>query len=83
MPKTYVKSLKEYEETFEFDESAFLKAMQKVGNRKPTSIALEPKTIASLKRVANKKNVPYQVLMRMIIEEGLKRMAKNRHKKMA
>ena len=83
MPKMYVKSLKEYQDPFEFDQAAFLKAMKKVGNRKPTSIALEPKTIDSLKKTADKENVPYQVLMRMIIEEGLKRMKKARQKKVA
>lgn len=77
MVKSYIKSLKEYEAPSEFDERKILSAMKKVsGRRKPTSVALEEKTIKDLKRLADKIEVPYQVLMRMFILEGLKKMKK-------
>ena len=75
MKKSYVKQLKEYEKTAGFDEKQILEAMKKVpGRRKPTSVALEEKTIDELKKIASKKSVPYQVLMRMFIMDGIKRM---------
>ena len=75
MKKSYAKRLKMYEKPSYFDEKQFLKAMKRVsGGRKPTSVALESKTIQELKKLAGKKNVPYQVLMRMFIVDGLKRM---------
>ncbi|MDE0151428.1 MAG: hypothetical protein OXK80_02880 [Bdellovibrionales bacterium] len=77
MAKSYIKSLKEYEAPSEFDERKILSAMKKIsGRRKPTSVALEEKTIKDLKRLADKIEVPYQVLMRMFILEGLKKMKK-------
>ena len=77
MAKSYIKSLKEYETPSEFDERKILSAMKKIsGRRKPTSVALEEKTIKDLKRLAGKIEVPYQVLMRMFILEGLKKMKK-------
>ena len=42
--------------------------------RKPTSIALEEDLLIELKAVAGKKGVPYQVLMRLLIADGLKRL---------
>ncbi len=77
MKKTYGKSLKEYEEPSYFDEEKLLKAMKKANSRrKPTSVALEEKTIRELKKLADKKNVPYQVLMRIFIIDGLNKMKK-------
>ena len=46
----------------------------KGARRKPTSIALEEDLLAELKEVADKKGVPYQVLMRLLITDGLKRL---------
>ena len=77
MAKMCAKSLEEYEEETLFDEKKFLEAMKKAKKRrKPTSVALEEKTIKELKRLAEKKNVPYQVLMRMFIMDGLEKMKK-------
>lgn len=77
MAKHYAKSLKEYEEPFEFEAEKILEAMKRVkGRRKPTSVALDKTTISELKKLGNKMNVPYQVLMRMFILDGLKRMKK-------
>jgi predicted DNA binding CopG/RHH family protein len=46
----------------------------KGSRRKPTSIALEEALLKELKEVADKKGVPYQVLMRLLITDGLKRL---------
>jgi predicted DNA binding CopG/RHH family protein len=76
MKKSYVKSLEEYKDPFEFDAEAIIEAMgrMKKGSKKqPTSIALEAATIKSLKKVAAKMNLPYQILMRLFILQGLKR----------
>ncbi len=76
MKKSYAKSMKEYEKPSYFDEKQFLKAMKRVsGGRKPTSVALEDKTIKELKKIARNKNIPYQVLMRILIQDGLKKMS--------
>lgn len=75
MVKSYVKSLKEYEEPSEFDASSILEAMKKGSSKKkPTSVALDENTIKQLKKIASKLDVPYQVLMRMFILEGIKKM---------
>ncbi len=78
MAKSYVKSLKEYDEPSEFNEKKILEALKKStkGKRKPTSVALEESTIKDLKKVASKLEIPYQVLMRMFIHEGLNKMKK-------
>ena len=73
MKRYYAKSLKEYNAPIEMDEKKLLKS---VGNLKkthklPTSVALDISTIKGLKQLAEKKGVPYQVLMRMFIVEGL------------
>lgn len=39
--------------------------------KRPTSIALEEETIDELKGLAEQKGIPYQVLMRSFILEGL------------
>jgi len=44
----------------------------------PTSIALDPRFIAELKKAAQARGVPYQILMRMFIVEGFQRMKKTR-----
>lgn len=73
--KKYAKSLKEYE-SIQFEEGKIVESMKRLKkNRKlPTSVALSKKTIQDLKKLASKKGVPYQVLMRMFILEGLDRM---------
>ena len=77
MSKHDVKSLKEYEEESIFDQKSLLEAMKKAKQkRSPTSVALEETTIKELKKIGAKIGVPYQVLMRMFINEGLDRMKK-------
>jgi len=73
--RKYAKQLKEYDK-IEFDSKAIISGMKRPrgARRKPTSIALEEELIKELKKMADKKGVPYQVLMRLLIADGLKRL---------
>jgi predicted DNA binding CopG/RHH family protein len=72
MKKKYAKSLPEYDEV-EFDEKAVLNS-RKIHRKMPTSVSLPPEIVEELKKVAIKKGIPYQVLMRSFIIEGLQRL---------
>ena len=48
----------------------------KDSRKKPTSVALDEKTILELKGVAEKQGIPYQVLIRVLILDGLDRIKK-------
>lgn len=75
MKNSYVKSKKEYEKTSLLDAEKILEAMKRVkGRRKPTSVALEESVIKQLKQAAEKLNIPYQVLVRLFILDGLRRI---------
>lgn len=74
MEKKYIKSLPEYEK-IEFDNDAVLNG-RKVGRKMPTNISLPPEVVEELKKVAIKKGIPYQVLMRIFIMEGLEKIKK-------
>jgi predicted DNA binding CopG/RHH family protein len=78
MKKSYVKSKKEYENTFELDATKILAAMKrfKDSRKKPTSVALEESTIKELKAIAGKQGIPYQVLIRVFILDGIERLKK-------
>jgi len=78
MKKSYVKSLKEYDEPFKFDSDKILAAMKRYKSfpKKPTSVALDESTIKELKNVAEKQDIPYQVLIRVFILDGLARLKK-------
>lgn len=78
MKKSYVKSLKEYEEPSHLEASKILEAMRryKHARKKPTSVALDETTISELKRIAEKQGIPYQVLIRVFILDGLERLKK-------
>lgn len=77
-----VKSEKGYEKSIKADWSAVKKGLKKVraeiGEPKkvPTSVALDPRFIAELKKEAEIRGVPYQILMRMFIMDGFRRMKK-------
>ena len=79
MKKRYVKNLPEYQEV-EFDEKAVLEMTKAYRKQRkiPTSIALEPDTIALLKNMAEKNKMPYQALMRSLILDGLKKFTKKK-----
>jgi predicted DNA binding CopG/RHH family protein len=74
MKKRYAKSLPEYDE-IHFDEEAVLKS-RRVGRKMPTSVSLPPEVVEELKVIAQKKGIPYQVLMRSFIIEGLEKLKK-------
>ena len=76
MKKSYAKSRKEYDEPFELDSTKILAAMKRFKNKKkkPTSVALDETTIRELKSMAEKQGIPYQVLIRVFILDGLQRL---------
>lgn len=78
MKKSYAKSLKSYEGPFELEADKILAAMKryKDSRKKPTSVALDERTIEELKLVAEKQGIPYQVLIRVLILDGLERLKK-------
>ena len=45
--------------------------------KKPTSVALDETTIRELKELADKQGIPYQVLIRVFILDGLERLKKS------
>lgn len=48
--------------------------MQSRARRKPTSIALGVEMVKELKAIAQERGIPYQVLMRLLIADGIRRM---------
>ncbi|HLG20923.1 MAG TPA: hypothetical protein VI895_14055 [Bdellovibrionota bacterium] len=76
MSRYYARSQKMYEGSITFDDRLLLEAMKRIskGRRKPTSVALEEPVIQKLKRIAERKGISYQVLMRMFILDGLRRL---------
>lgn len=76
--KRYAKALKEYDE-IEFDPKEIIAGMNRLkgARRKPTSIALEEELLKELRALAQKQGIPYQVLMRLLIADGVKRMKRS------
>ena len=74
MPR-YVRNESEYGRV-SFESKKIKAAMKRKGKdrKQPTSVALDPQLIAELKSEARARGVPYQVLMRMFIVEGFKRL---------
>lgn len=73
--KYYVKSTDDemYDE-LEFDVEKSLAAREEMrAKKRPTSVALDESTINELKALAEVKGIPYQVLMRSYILEGLRK----------
>ncbi len=75
MSRTAVKSLKEYKASSDVDEKSIIEAAKRLKSKRkiPTSVALEEATVKDLKKIAVNKGVPYQVMMRVYILEGIKR----------
>lgn len=78
MKKSYVKSLKQYDNESPLDSKKILAAMKryKESPKKPTSVALDERTIQELKAQAELHGIPYQVLIRVFILDGLERLKK-------
>jgi len=72
---TYVKRLKMYDK-IDFDPKEIIASMSRLkgARRKPTSVALEEELLDELKSLADRRGVPYQVLMRLLITDGIKRL---------
>ena len=47
---------------------------RKESRKQPTSVALDPELITELRAEAKARGVPYQVLMRMFIIDGFRRL---------
>ncbi len=81
MPR-YVKNEKGYEKSFKTDWKVLrdglkkTRAQQGEPKKVPTSVALDPRFVAELKKEAQARGIPYQILMRMFIIEGFHRMRK-------
>lgn len=60
----------------DFDPEEIIAGMSRLkdARRKPTSVALEEELLDELKSLADKRGVPYQVLMRLLIADGVKRL---------
>lgn len=73
--KMYAKKLKTYDK-IDFNPKEIIVGMSRLkgARRKPTSVALEEELINELKSLAAKRGVPYQVLMRLLIADGIKRL---------
>lgn len=73
--KKYAKRLKEYDKV-EFDSREIIEGMSRLkgARRKPTSVALEDELLKELKGLAQEQGVPYQVLMRLLIADGVRRL---------
>lgn len=79
MKKSYAKSLKAYSSESILDSKKILAAMKrfKSSPKKPTSVALDETTIQELKAIADIQGIPYQVLIRVFILDGLDRLKKS------
>ena len=73
----YAKRLKEYDK-IDFDPKEIIAGMSRLkgARRKPTSIALEEELLKELKNLAEDRGIPYQILMRLLIADGVRRMKK-------
>lgn len=77
--KRYAKRLKEYEASFEFDTKAISAGMKRLKGVKTvtTSIELEEVLLQELKEAAAERGIPHQLLMRILIADGFKRLKKS------
>ncbi len=73
--KKYAKKLKNYDR-IDFDPKEIIAGMSRLkgSRRKPTSVALEEDVLDELKSLADKRGIPYQVLMRLLITDGMNRL---------
>ena len=79
--KTFVKNPKnKSDEDSEFEVDKVSKGARKYRERrlKPTSVSLDEDTTHKLKKIAQEKGIPYQVLMRSFILEGIRRLEEDK-----
>ncbi|MEN9528892.1 MAG: CopG antitoxin of type toxin-antitoxin system [Pseudomonadota bacterium] len=79
MNKRYVKNNKSYKKPSEYNEEKIAAAMKRLKAKRkvPTSVALDPDLVDAIKKAAEERGVPYQVLLRMFIIEGFKSWQKS------
>jgi predicted DNA-binding ribbon-helix-helix protein len=75
--KRSAKRLKKYDK-IDFDPKEIIAGMSRLkgARRKPTSIALEDELIKELQGIAKERGIPYQVLMRLLLADGVRRIKK-------
>lgn len=73
--KKYAKKSKAYDR-MDFNPTEIIAGMSRLKGerRKPTSVALEEELLDELKTLADRRGIPYQVLMRLLIADGVKRL---------
>jgi len=73
----YAKSDPQYEKV-SYNRTKIRRAARRLkrSRKQPTSVALDPAVIRRLRKEAEARDVPYQVLMRMLIVQGLGRLEK-------
>ena len=73
--KRSAKRLKQYDK-IDFDSKDIIAGMTRLkgSRRKPTSIALEVELVEELQRISRDRGIPYQVLMRLLIADGVRRI---------
>ncbi|OFZ52298.1 MAG: hypothetical protein A2381_13620 [Bdellovibrionales bacterium RIFOXYB1_FULL_37_110] len=59
-----------------FIDEAEIRNHREIGRKTPMSVSLPPEVVDELKKLAEKKGIPYQVLMRSFIIAGLDKMKK-------
>lgn len=69
----YVKSDPIYDEV-EFNAKEAKAARTQIKRKMPTSVSLPEEVVNDLKKIAEEKGIPYQVLMRSFILDGLKKI---------
>jgi len=76
MTRWRVKSSPMYKGPFDLAPEHVLAAMRryKTARKKPTSVALDERTLQELKALAAHQGIPYQVLMRVFILRGIESM---------
>lgn len=75
MKNKVIKSKGSYKKV-EFDVKKVKAEQGKIRRKMPTSISLPPEVVDELKKIAKSKGIPYQVLMRSFIFEGLANLKK-------
>ncbi len=76
MTRWRVKSSPTYKGPFDLAPEHVLAALRryKTARKKPTSVALDDRTLKELKALAAHQGIPYQVLMRVFILRGIESM---------
>jgi hypothetical protein len=75
MARWYVKCSPIYQGPFDLAPEHVLSAMRrhKTARKKPTSVALDERTLQELKAVSDQQSISYQALIRVFILRGIER----------